>query len=188
MLAKFKKQDKFRTQEAILILKLWDQLNEQGITKFDKLLNCSLYMCLVNRDIYYMAEYYYFERNENRKNLFGRILSLTIFEVLDNINHLLGKELMEELKQNQMESYLQSIKLLSKLYSDWKSRFEQDLKLIRNNSAAHKNRDSRLLFKLCNELPINNITEIGYEMGKMENLFNEITNKMFQDLPKSLNK
>lgn len=183
MLAKFKKQDLQRTKELELFNELAGLLTEKGITKFDKLLNVCMYSSLVSRDIYYLCEYYYFEKNHSRKNFYGRLLCMTIIEFLENISHLLGKELKEELEKNHMDEFVEDIKQINKLYANIRKDYSAELKEIRNNAAAHKNIDAKYLYKFHIDFPIDNLSEIGYKMGVLESYFIDITTKISELLP-----
>ena len=181
-LYKFKKADKQRSIEILLIQKLWDNLSKMGNSKYDKLLNVCLYSSLTNRDIYYLAENYYFQKNLTRKNFFGRLLCMSIIEFLDDMNNLLGKNFLTELENNDMEVFINPIKQLNKAYSDLKKNYNKDLREIRNNAAAHKNKDAKYLVKFYTLLPVNNLTEIGYNIGKLEFHFQFITNLVVTEL------
>ena len=181
-LFKFKKTDKQRGNIILLILKLWDNLSKKGISKYDKLLNVCLYSSLTNRDIYYLAEYYYFQKNTSRKNFFGRFLCMSIIEFLEDINIMLGKELLVELENNDMMVFLEPVKKLNKAYADLKKKYNKELKIIRNNASAHKNRDAKYLINFHLALSINNLTEIGYNIGKLESHFDFITNLIITEM------
>lgn len=101
---------------------------------------------------------------------------MSIVEFLEDFNYLLGKDLLDELNKNNMTLFVEHIKKLNKAYSDLKKKYNQEFRLIRNNAAAHKNKNARYLAKLHTVLPINNLTEIGYNIGKFEYYFQEITN------------
>lgn len=178
-LKKFKAADLQKTKELKLLNKLWSNLEKKGITKYDKLINLSIYSSLTNRDIYYLAEFYHFQRNKTRKNFFGRLLCMSIIEFLEDINFLLGKELTNELLSNDMKVFVDAIKKLNKEYSHIKKTYNKELREIRNNASAHKNKNAKLLQTFHEEIPINNLTEIGYNIGRLENYFQNITTLVF---------
>jgi hypothetical protein len=182
LLFKFKKQDKDTDEEIALLMELWELLKKKEITKYDKLLNSCLYFSLINRDIYYLCEYFYFEKNKNRKNLFGRILSMTIIEFLEDINFLLGKELADELKKYKLDELLKDIRMLNKYYSQLKRTFNNEFRLLRNEASAHHSRDANILYKLHRNLGIENLTAIGYEIGKLGNRFVNISNNILEQV------
>lgn len=178
-LKEFKKADKQRSTEIALLEKLWSNLSNKGITKFDKLINLCIYSSLNNRDIYYLAEYYYFEKSKTRKNFYGRLLCMAIIEFLDDINFLLGKELTQELQSNDMLVFVDNVKSLNKSYAALKKQYNTELREIRNNAAAHKNKEAKYLMEFHKNIPIANLTEIGYNIGKLEAHFQNITTIMF---------
>ncbi len=178
-LRRLKKIDIERSTEIELIEELWVNLEKKKISKYDGLLNTCLYIALTNRDIYYLAEYHYFQKNKTRKNFFGRFLSMSIIEFLDDINHLLGKQLREELEKNNLNRFIKDINGLNKNYSSIKKEYKTKLKEIRNNASAHKNKDAKYLVNFHRDLSLDNLTEIGYNMGKLENQFVKITNQIF---------
>jgi len=178
-LIRLHKSDKQKDKEIKTLVTLWENFSKKGDTRFDKLINVCLYSSLVNRDLYYLAEDYYFQKNKNRKNFLGRLFCMTIIEFLDGINYLLGKELTDELEQNNMLNYTPYIKNLNKHYSNIKRKYERDFRTIRNHVAAHRSKDAKLLMEYIDKVPIDKITAIGQEISKGEVYFDKITTLMF---------
>lgn len=174
-LIKFRRNDKALSHEIILINQLMENLQKASIHKYDNLLNACLYWALVNRDIYYFAEYYYFERNKSRKNFYGRYMCMSIVELFDDANVLLGKNLIGEFEQTDLKVFIPHLKLLNKGYAELRKKYQKEFKLIRNNAAAHKNKDSKLLLQYYTDLKIENLTEIGYDIGRLQGYFNDLT-------------
>lgn len=181
-LRRLHKSDDLKDKEIETILKLWDILSKKGDARFDKLLNVCLYSLLVNRDIYYLAEDYYFQKNKNRKNFIGRLFCMTIVEFLDDINVLLGKELSKELEQNNMLHFQPYVRSLNKHYSKIKKKYGKDFREIRNQVAAHRSLDSKLILDYISKVPTFDLTKIGQEISAGYNYFNDLTNLILDHL------
>lgn len=181
-LRKFRKQDEHKTKELKSMFIFWDLLNENKIEKFDKLMNVCAYVSLANRDIYYLAEDFYFQKDRNRKNFIGRLFCMSMIEYLDDIQSLLGHDLLIELKMNGMNHFSDEVKLLSKNYSKLKRDREKDFRKIRNNASAHKNRNARELVEIYESVPVDVLTPIGVEFGKLEHVFINISTKILLEI------
>lgn len=110
--------------------------------------NTSVYILLVNRDIFYLYNLYYFEKSPTKQNFYGRLLSMTIYEYLSDVNQLIGKSMIKEIEKNKWDQELiVDLKSILQSYSGLKKSFENELRETRNNAAAHKVKDSRKLYK-----------------------------------------
>ena len=169
--------DKGRDEVLNLLFKLWNLMNDKGKISADNYMNASVYILLVNRDIFYLYNLYYFEKSPSKKNFFGRMLSMTIFEYLLDVNHLIGKSMIQEVEKNKWNPELiVDLKSISKSYSNLKNKFENELRETRNNAAAHKVKDSKKLYEytkmdysylkiIC---PIIRLIEIEFERVSMK--------------------
>jgi hypothetical protein len=146
---KAKKDDKDRTKIIEKFFELWDSLHKNKKYHADNFMNACIYILLVNRDIFYLYSLYYFEKSDSKKNFHGRILSMTIYEYLLEINHILGNDMIKEITKNKWDpALIDDLKGISKLYSTVKKTFDKELKETRNNAAAHKTKDTRKLYQL----------------------------------------
>ena len=175
--------DKGRDEINKLLFQLWDILNEKGKTHADKYLNTCIYILHINRDIFFLYSDFYFEKNIAKKNLYGRHLSLTLIEYLSDINELIGRDMIQEIKINNWNSDLElQLKNICKMYSNLKNKFESNLREIRNKSVAHKTKNAKVLndfyekdFEFLNTLcPLMRLIEIEFENISMK--FEEIAN------------
>ncbi|MEM9687035.1 MAG: hypothetical protein AAF934_08960, partial [Bacteroidota bacterium] len=82
--------------------KIWNDLQKSGINDYDEFYNVCLYSSIVYNDITILFDNYQTVESKTQKNLFGRLLCMTIIEFLDDINELIGKNLRQELKSNNM--------------------------------------------------------------------------------------
>ncbi len=166
------KSDKGRDEVLELLFKLWNLMSEKGKVSADNYMNVSIYILLVNRDIFYFYNLFYFEKSPSKKNFFGRMLSMTIYEYLSDVNGLIGKNMIQEIEKNKWNPELMAdLKSISKSYSKLKKKFRNELQKTRNNAAAHKVKDSKLLYEytqkdfsyLNNICPVIRSIEIEFE-------------------------
>ena len=84
----------------------WQNLQNAKIYNYDNFFNVCLYSSIVSRDIQLLWKNYSTTSFLNEKNLFGRLLSMSLIEFLDDINYLLGKDLRNELINNNLKEYI----------------------------------------------------------------------------------
>lgn len=176
------KSNKRRDEVINLLFILWEKLRKNGKNNADNYLNACVYILLVNRDIFYLYSLFYFEKNSLKKNFYGRLLSMTIYEYLSDVNHLIGKSMIQEIERNNWDSDLIiDLRKICKSYSMVKKKFERELKEIRNNASAHKSKESerlyhytkldfKFLYAIC---PILMLIEIEFDNISMK--FNQIS-------------
>jgi len=142
---KIEKSDIIRDADIEAMQKLWKAFHDNRKKKYDNLMNVCLFASIVGRDIQFLSKYYVISKSSNERNMFGRLLVMTVYEFLHDINGLMGKDLREELKRNGMVEFLNPLGSLNKSFSRIKKDNQEFLKTIRNNFAAHKTKDSREL-------------------------------------------
>ncbi len=171
------KSDRGRDIILDALFKLWDKMKEKGKSSADNYLNTCIYILLVNRDIFYLYNLFFFTKNPSKRNFYGRLLSMTIIEYLKDINELIGKHMIQEIIKNKWDvKLIDELKIISKSYSKLKNDFEKDFIEVRNNASAHKTKDARKLFDLTkNEFnylklicPILRLIEIEFEEISMK--------------------
>src|SRR5690606_20964109 len=121
---------------------------------------------------------YSLANNNTKKNLYGRLLSMTIIEFLDDINGLLGKNLRIELKSNNMAEFIKELNEINKVFSTVKIKNNSELRLIRNNSAAHKSKNAKDLIDFTDQAHFENLHKISVEVSKTNIKLNELTTKI----------
>jgi|TARA_R100000501_G_C2606952_1_gene102469 hypothetical protein len=176
-----KKADISTDQDIDSLSDIWKKLQAAKIYNYDEFYNVCLFSAIVGRDIRILWNNYHLTNNENEKNLFGRILSMTIIEFLDEINGMLGKSLRQELQKNGMEKYENELNRINKKFAQIKKQHNTELRKIRNNAAAHKTKKAKdlidfkkkhfeNLFEISTDVSRNNIeltnltTQIIYEI------------------------
>ena len=168
-------------------LKTWNQLQINKIHKYDEFYNVCLYASIVTRDISILWNDYSLTNNDTKKNLYGRLLSMTIIEFLDDINGLLGKNLRIELKSNNMSEFIKELNEINKEFSKVKKQNNKELRLIRNNSAAHKSKNSKDLINFTDLVHFENLHKISVEISGTSIKLNKLTTKIIYKITEIIN-
>ncbi|MFC0603332.1 hypothetical protein [Winogradskyella pulchriflava] len=153
--------EKLRELDINSIHNTWVALQKAKINDYDEFYNVSLYSSIVNRDIAILWNNYILTESKSEKNLYGRLLSMTIIEYLDDINGLLGKKLRLELEENSMNEYIHVFNKVNKSFAKIKTQFNSELRKIRNNSAAHKTKKSKDLLDFTRDEHLESLNEIA---------------------------
>ena len=169
------KSDIYREADLNQMIELWQLYQKNGKSKYDQFMNACIYSSIVGRDIQFLTKNYILAKNKNEKNLFGRLLSMTIIEFLEDINKLLGNKLRKELMKNEMSEYVDELNTINKEFSKVKKENNKPLRRIRNNAAAHKTLDSKALLDFTSKLEINDLTEISNSVSRSNKKFVELS-------------
>ncbi len=156
-------------------------LQKTDIKDFDSLYNLSLYSALGNLDLLILLKNVLRAKRKYEKALFARLLALTIIEYMDDINPLIGHDLLNELNNNNLSEFTINFKSINKRYSTIKKNNERLLRQIRNTTAAHKSTDSLKLINYIEQLNIPQIISLGIEIIK---IMNDLTNETIKLITK----
>jgi len=169
-----------RSENLISIQKLWKSYQNRGVSKYDELMNVCIFALINGRDIQFLSKNYLTTKNGNERNLFGRLLCMTIIEFLEDINSLLGKKLRVELINNNYQEFIDELKLISKDFASIKKSHNKILRKIRNNAAAHKTKNSKDLIDFTHNLEIDDLLAISIEIMKINNRFTILSTKIIE--------
>ncbi|MBA6155728.1 hypothetical protein H3Z83_04210 [Tenacibaculum sp. S7007] len=181
------KSIEIRNSDIKSILKVWSKLQKNKINKYDEFYNVCLYSSIVTRDISMLWNDYSLTDNETKKNLYGRLLSMTIIEFLDDINGLLGRNLRIELESNNMSEFISELNDVNKKFSTVKKQNNKELRLIRNNSAAHKSKKAKDLINFTENIHFENLHKISVEVSEANIQLNKLTTEVIYKINERIN-
>ena len=146
-LADFEKDfDKnFFTQEATLeLLSLGVNISDDLDYRSNRIVwNAACFINIASYDLKIIVKSMVFARREWEKRLFSRQASLLIYEVLNDIFELFGKEFRTVLaKLSDKEIFEQQLKEIIRELNNYKTLYFDKLKQIRNISIAHRDQDT----------------------------------------------
>lgn len=133
-------------------------------SKHDSFLNLCLFSDITSIDIVILLERISLSKRVQEKKLFARMMSVVIVDYLDNVNVLIGRDCLAELKSNNMTDYIEEFKAINKRFSILKRENEQVLRIIRNNTIAHKSKNALVLNEYINELNVEDINDFGFKL------------------------
>ncbi len=173
-----KRNDLARESDIESVHNLWLNLQKRKIHKYDEFYNVCLYSSIVSRDISILWNKYSLSENDAEKNLFGRLLSMSLIEFLDDINGLLGRNLRLELERNSMEKFVEELNLINKEFARVKKQHNTELREIRNNCSAHKTKKAKDLIDFTKNNHFENLHEISADTSKINIKLTELTTKI----------
>jgi hypothetical protein len=103
-------------------------------------------------------------KRPHEKSLFARIIAMTAIEFLDDINTLIGRDLLKDLSKEYFKELVPVFKEINKKFNKLKSNNEALLRQIRNNACAHKSLDSLSFLKWAYEIDMTRIYLLGIEI------------------------
>lgn len=134
---------------------------------FDKI----LYNALCNLDL--ITELKYLDlsnlaRNYFEMNFFARITALSCFEIFDNTNRIVGKEIIELIRFRLGEKALHELNTQTKELNVLKNRHASHFKKIRNNLIGHRMNAGHVQAEEMLRLEPKQIYEIGNRVFKIQ--------------------
>ncbi|MBC8756278.1 hypothetical protein H2O64_16510 [Kordia sp. YSTF-M3] len=172
------KAELIRLDDIDTTREIWNVLQKSGINNYDEFYNVCLYSSIVYNDISILFDNYQTSNSETQVNLFGRLLCMTIIEFLDDINPLIGNSLRKELESNDMPEFIDELKEIGREFALLKRENNIELRMIRNNSAAHKTKKAKDLIDFTKETPFKNLDELATKISVTNNKLTNLTTKI----------
>ncbi len=111
--------------------------------------NLGSYINLVSLDLKTIGENLFLTKNEWSKRFFARQSALLIYEAINDIFELTGKDLRKIISKFSNHELLNNeLKSLSKELNDYKEVYFEQLKSIRHNCVAHRDKNSTEQLKI----------------------------------------
>jgi hypothetical protein len=121
-----------------------DLVKQHNLEKNSVFWNTARYVNIVSLDLKILSKHQAFAETEWEKRLFARQISLLIYESLDDILALLGKEFkIISNEYSEDASFSELLNDIRKKLNLFKSAYEERLKSQRNNSIAHRDKDTQ---------------------------------------------
>lgn len=158
--------------------KVWSKLQSIGVSDYDEFYNVVIYSSVVYNDMSILIDSYLNSNSKTQKNLFGRLLCMTIIEFLDDINALIGKSLRKELEINNMIEFIDELKVINKEFASIKKENNSQLRMIRNNSAAHKTKKAKDLIDFTKGIPFKNLEDLAVKVSNTNSKLTELSTKI----------
>ena len=157
---------------------MFENYKRHNVRSFDSFFHVCIYSVIAQTDLLILLEKFRLSKRNYEKLLIARIIALTIIEYIDDINILIGRDLLKELASNNFTEFISSFKEISKKYSDIKKNHDKLLRQIRNNLMAHKSKDSLKLAKSIYEIDGEHIYELGLQLITITRILTDETTKV----------
>ena len=168
-----KKQQSIEEISKILI-----DFKKYNYSKHNSFLNLCIFSDIVCIDLIILLEKIRIAKRPQEKKLYARFIAVTAVDYLDNIGVLIGSDCLKELKNNKMDEFLDEFKIVHKKFSMFKTANQVLLREIRNNTAAHKNKDSLFLQEQIDNLDVEKIYNFGIELIEYSKEFVDLSTKI----------
>lgn len=135
----------YKTQQATLDL-FKNSIEHCDINNFNNnraIWNLGSYVNIVSYDLKLIGENLFFNKDEWGKRYFARQSALVIYEAIDDILELAGKNFRKIIETfSNSQEFKEELNELTKEINKYKKENSEYLKLIRHNCAAHRDKDS----------------------------------------------
>ncbi len=171
------------TDETIqLLLDIRAAHHERKDHRFDKTFKLFIFSDIVRKDIATLAKYMHLDNSIRDRNLFGRLMSMTIIEFLEDMNMLIGEIIRAEWKDSVLEDFIPEIKAINKKYASLKKDNNKQLREIRNNASAHKTKDLDDLLFYTSEANYDGLIFIVHELINYHAIMQKLSTKVITKL------
>jgi hypothetical protein len=140
----------FETQEKTLsiIVSGLEHANHNKFTTASTVWNISGYINLISYDLKIISRDLTFAGKDWEKRLYARQAFLLIYESMNDLLRLLGKNLLNEINQfSDAEAYKQKVKTITSRLNEFKAEYEPVIKVVRHNTIAHRDTDMLVQLK-----------------------------------------
>jgi hypothetical protein len=153
----------YKTQQATLDLfkKAMEHCDLNNFNENRVIWNFASYINIVSYDLKLIGESLFLNKDEWSKRFFARQSALLIYEAIEDILELSGKEFRSILNNFSSSAQLnEKLKELTKAVNTYKKEHIDQLKVIRHNCAAHRDQDCIEQLKIITA--INWSDSVGY--------------------------
>lgn len=106
--------------------------------RYENFINASIELCIIQSDLLISCVKLNGNPSEIERKFFAKIIVVNLYEYLNNISSLLGKQLVEELEKLGFREFIENIYSLNKELNDIKKQNHKLFYSVRNNTIAHK--------------------------------------------------
>lgn len=144
--------------------------------------NVGIYINMAAHDLSVLVQQLHFERNVWTRRLIARHTALAIYEVTEDMTHLLGKKLRDSLEMlGLLSKYDAKLRAARRpLDNFWKEHYRK-LREIRRMSAAHRDLDGLSLLNSITSIDIVGMSQLGMELHKILCGIGSVMNGMLND-------
>jgi len=167
------------SQECIdSVVKVMTDFRKHKYLKHDSFFNLNLFSDIVNIDLTIILERIELSERVQDKRLYARIISVIIVDYLDNINVLLGKDCIQELRSNSMSEFVEDFKQIHRKVSIFRKSHERRLRDIRNGTIAHRSKNALELLHHIENIDLDYIVKVGLEFKIYSKEFSDLSTRV----------
>lgn len=174
----------FFTQEATLeLLSTGVNISDTLNYKSNRLIwNVACFINIASYDLKVIVKSMIFSKREWEKRLFARQACLLVYETMNDIFDLLGKDFRKIISElADKETFEKRLKHISKELNTYKDTYFTQLKLIRNVSIAHRDKDTLEQLKVIQSISwvdtVNMVSGFDRILNTTGKLLQDLTNK-----------
>jgi hypothetical protein len=141
----------------------YEMMHGYGIRKFDNLFNVCIIGSISSSDMILLTHQIALTNQKLEKLLSARMLAMIVIEYLNDINDLLGRKLVQETTSNNFLEFIPKLREINSQFANIRKKHQTELSTIRNNIAAHKNKNGLSLLNQIYKLEPQGILEMANE-------------------------
>jgi hypothetical protein len=141
----------------------YEMMHGYGIKKFDNLFNICIIGSISSSDMILLTHQIALTNQKLEKLLSARMLAMILIEYLNDINDLLGRKLVNEVTSNGFLDFVPTLREINSEFASIRKKHQTELSTIRNNIAAHKNKNGLSLINQLYKLNPQDILEMTNE-------------------------
>lgn len=176
------KKNRFALKQALKSIgEARETAKDKGLLDLDNILNVSQYMTICNYDLSIIVKNIPLSHNDWEKKLHARLLALIIFEFLDDLGGLLGKNFRDNIENLSNSAYLKQLGLVAKEFYKYKKKNQKMLKDIRVQAIGHREQDAKKQLEIIEKINTDNIFNLGIELINLLTKFAEFSANFYKE-------
>ncbi|WP_210490620.1 hypothetical protein [Rufibacter aurantiacus] len=167
-------QNNYITQQSTLeiLMKSIEHCDFNNFSESRLIWNFASYINIISFDLKTIGENLFFQKNEWSKRYFARQSALLIYEAINDIFEMTGKELRRVISLFSVSEALSNeLKAIIKNLNEYKITYFDFLKEIRHNCIAHRDKDSIEQIRIIASVKWNNAIEFT---SKFDNILMDL--------------
>lgn len=182
----YEKRFKVQEQTLSILAKSLASLRDSTPNEIKVLFNVALFVNIISYDTKIICRDLIFATSKWQKRHYARQAALVVYESINDLFELLGKEFKNLTSEIQDMEFQSGIKDFRARLNQFKKEHFKQLQNIRNNSTAHRDKNSLKQLTSILEIEDNSILKITFEFEGIIHDLEKLLHKFFQEVKKRL--
>jgi len=157
-------------------------LEKKKSDKYIAIAELSIHSKIVQSDLSILNLNYKEANSEMERKFYSRMSATIAFEYFSDVNFLLGNKLTKELRRNGFDSLAEKAKSLNREFSEFKKTNISLFKLIRNETGAHKTKNTEKLVKSIFEIDDKKVMDVIADLAIINNKLFALSTEVYRSI------